>query len=63
MAPTYRERLIIYAKAHHVADARVIGDSVRIASHATIRDSHGTVDCTMIEYVSSLHELRAVLGY
>jgi len=56
-------KMLVFAQSHDVADARIIGDQLRISLHATLTTNDETVDVSTLDYVSTPHELKALLGY
>ena len=57
------ETLLRWVRTHGVADARIVGNSVRIAiSYSVPHDPENAGGCD-IEYVQTVWQARAVLGY
>ena len=53
------DQLVKIARAHQVADVRIVGSCVRVALHGTYHDS----PCSIFEHVRTVDELRQILGY
>lgn len=55
------ETLLKWVKSHGVADARIVGDAIRIGTPGTME--FGKVDVTFLDYVRTVGQARAALGY